>query len=70
MARPIKVPRIVATTVEMNAISRLRRSASPRPGQSNGWSQASRENWFQAKLNFPWGRLKLKMIMTAIGISR
>ena len=40
-------PRIVAMTVDRTAIARLVVTASPRPGQSNGWAQPSSENSFQ-----------------------
>ena len=40
------------------------------PGQSKGCSHASRLKACQVKLNLPARTLKLKAIITAIGISR
>jgi hypothetical protein len=66
----VSVPRAVATTVEIAAISSDFASASPRPGTENGSDQASSENSCQMKLKRPRGSLKEKTRMIAIGTSR
>ena len=55
----MSVPRIVAMSVEMIAMSRLLPTASARPGRPNGFSQASSEKPRHARLDRPGGSLKL-----------
>ncbi len=55
----MSVPRIVATSVLMNAIRRLAATASDSPRGAKGWNQASRLNSRHEKFVLPSGRLKL-----------
>jgi hypothetical protein len=63
----MSVPRMVATSVDVDATIRLLATASARPGRPSGFSHASSENCLKTRLERPVGSLKLNRIITATG---
>ena len=66
----MSTPSVVAMSVASPAMSRLLKTAFPRPGRPSGSIQASSENSFQTRLDRPAGLLNENRIITMTGSAR